>query len=92
MKVKTIKELIKDLPDDASVYLDSIESDYKCGITPVYPAKMRKYFSSSTPIEGYNVWGSWEETCSHEEYDGSRVQVIITSTIPLHYILVDDAK
>lgn len=90
MKVKTIKELIKNLPDDASVCLDTIESDYKCGLTPIYPAKMRRYFSSSAPLEGYNVWGNWEETYSDEEQDGPRLQVVITSTIPTYYILADD--
>lgn len=90
MKVSRIKELIKDLPDDMTVYLDDQESDYPSGLNPLYPAKRRKYFSSTEPLKGYNCWQEWEECVSDREMDGHRVQIVITSNIPEYYILVDD--
>lgn len=91
MKVSRIKELIKDLPDDMTVYLDDQESDYHPGLTPFYRAKMRQYFSSTEPREGYNCWQEWKECVSHcEDVDGHRVQIVLTSNIPEYYILVDD--
>lgn len=90
MKVSRIKELIKDLPDDMTVYLDTQESDYSPGLIPIYPSKRRLYFSSTEPLEGYNCWQEWEEIVSDREVDGHRIQIVFTSNIPVYYILVDD--
>ena len=90
MKVSKIKELIKDLPDDMTVYLDDQESDYSSGLTPIYPAKMRRYFSSTEPREGYNCWQEWKESVSDREVDSHSIQIVLTSNIPVYYVLVDD--
>lgn len=88
MKVKEIIQLLSNLNPELDVFTGDVESDYPVGIHPIYPAKKRYFFSSSSNIDGYNVWGDWEKTTSSENVKRHRVEVEITDYTPLHYILV----
>lgn len=91
MKAGKIIELLKDLPPDSDVVLDTVESEYYPGLTPLYPARQRKYFEGPKDNPNYNCWQDWEDCVHDTGFNGYKIQIELTSNIPSYYVLTDDS-
>lgn len=93
MNVKQFKEKItkylEGLNDNIEIQIVDQESDFPNGITPLYPAKRRTYYPSSTPLPGYNEWSEWKDDPIPRDanFKSSRLEIELTSDIPVRYIL-----